>query len=137
MLAPIGLFAQSAFNACKPLVSTFFLAQTRGYKKHMGDCNLAPPAGRSFAVEGRGKFGSTNPNRAYFALKKLIQEGRIRETVKLQSRFESNPKKRRRKAKEAQWRTYYDEVQARVRKGLHMRQRNEEERRALNYKEDY
>jgi hypothetical protein len=115
---------------------SFNLMPMRGFKKHMGDANFSPPQGRSILVSPFAKqpvlsYTANTANRAYFKLRSSLIESKVRETVKLQSRFESNPRRRRRKENEAQWRIYFEEIQKKVRAGLNLKHRMESEQRIL------
>ena len=111
---PIFTLQTNTMNRFHPLFS-----QVRNYKKHTWDS--LRPFGRSVAVTG-------TVNRAYYWLRLVLGESRLRETVRAQERFESNPVRKQRKRKERDWRMYSDQVQRRVRLALHLQQRTREEK---------
>ena len=81
--------------------------------------------GRSFRV-------TSNSNFAFKSLRDLLNESNLRQTVRLQQRFESKPDKRRRKRKENDWRLYLEGVKRNVKKALDLKTRTQEE--SKNYK---
>lgn len=113
--------------------TTVFGQQARGYKKHMGDCNFELAVGRSCAIQSSGQGNFPSASKAYHALKQTLFDEKLREIVRLQSRFESKGDKRRRKSKEAQWRIYKEEVHKRICAGLHAKNRHDQEFRELRY----
>jgi hypothetical protein len=96
----------------------------RTYRKHT--MNPTQDLGRSVKVTG-------NPNRAYAQLRDIINESKVRETVRLQRRFEPNPIKRRRKRKEADWMVYMNGMKRKVLKAFELKTRTELEQQ--NYKQ--
>ncbi|KAJ3028493.1 UNVERIFIED_CONTAM: hypothetical protein HDU68_001561 [Siphonaria sp. JEL0065] len=64
--------------------------------------------GRSVPVRG------LSPAVAYFQLKEILNESKVRATVRAQEWHESNPEKRRRKRKQSDWRKYLEHVKAQV-----------------------
>ncbi|KAJ3285848.1 hypothetical protein HDU79_006986 [Rhizoclosmatium sp. JEL0117] len=55
-----------------------------------------------------------SPSFAYFQLKEILTESKVRETVRYQEWHESKPDKRRRKRKQADWRKYMEHVKSQV-----------------------
>ncbi|KAI8842558.1 peptidase family S49-domain-containing protein [Chytridium lagenaria] len=53
---------------------------------------------------------------AYFKLKSVLQESRVRDVARYQERFERNHDKKRRKTKQAEWRKYLAHVKSQVSK---------------------
>ncbi|KAJ3218196.1 hypothetical protein HDU67_006458 [Dinochytrium kinnereticum] len=51
---------------------------------------------------------------AYFKLKTVLQESRVREMARYQERFERNHDRKRRKQKQAEWRKYLAFVKSQV-----------------------
>ncbi|KAI8908580.1 hypothetical protein EDD86DRAFT_208027 [Gorgonomyces haynaldii] len=94
----------------------------RFFRKHTWD--TLKPAGRSVQVHQ-----GLNANQAYFQLKRILEENRVRETVYRQEYFEPNPVKRQRKRKERDWRMYLAQVNVRIKKALFLKGRTEEEKR--------
>jgi hypothetical protein len=106
-------------------LNVFRSLSIRGYRKHSW-IHADQDLGRSVKVLG-------NPNRAYAQLRDIINESRVRETVRLQSRFEPNPIKRRRKRKENDWNIYMSGMKRNVLKALELKTRTELEQK--NYQQ--
>jgi hypothetical protein len=66
-----------------------------------------------------------NPNRAYAQLRDILNESKVRETIRLQSRFEPKPIKRRRKRKENDWNIYMSGVKRNVLRAFELKSRTE------------
>jgi hypothetical protein len=83
--------------------SLFNLSQQRAYKPHSLEAQLS---GRKQSSVGRSIFVNWSVAHAYMELRNVLQESKVRETVRHQMWFESKHDKRRRKRKEAEWRMY-------------------------------
>ncbi|KAI9332663.1 hypothetical protein BDR26DRAFT_869121 [Obelidium mucronatum] len=81
---------------------------SRAYSPHRPQLLTYRNVGRSVPVRG------LSPALAYFQLKEILAESKVRETVRFQEWFESKPDKRRRKRKEADWRKYLEHVKQQV-----------------------
>ncbi|KAJ3394528.1 Flap-structured DNA-binding and RNA-binding protein [Lobulomyces angularis] len=79
----------------------------RGYRGHISD-NRDFSLGRSIKVKG------TNITQAYFDLKRVLEESKVRETVRYQERFERPTDKRRRKKKESNFRQYMKHMKKQI-----------------------
>jgi gas vesicle protein len=90
-----------------------FMVQHRFYRKHTWQFS---DNDQGFSVKVSG-----NVNRAVRQLRNMVQEARVRDIVRLQSRFESKPDKRRRKRKENDWKLYLEGVQRNVKKALELK----------------
>ncbi|KAJ3152424.1 hypothetical protein HDU86_005604 [Geranomyces michiganensis] len=91
------------------LLATPCLQQSRSYRRHTFE-TLVHEGGSGRSVMTYADKAA----QAYFRLRDVVQESRLRETVRTQERFERNCDKRRRKKKEKQWRTYIRVVKKRV-----------------------
>ncbi|KAJ3017624.1 hypothetical protein HKX48_003448 [Thoreauomyces humboldtii] len=102
-------------------------SQSRGYKPHTWDKeDRFGDRGRSVRCVG------DRATQAYFRLRDIVQESKLREQVRLQERFERNPEKRRRKRKEKEWRTYMKVVKKRVQIAFDLKKRTAIERENYN-----
>ncbi|KAJ3104191.1 hypothetical protein HDU97_009446 [Phlyctochytrium planicorne] len=96
----------------RPTLSSIFLSplckhQQRSYKVHPSPLP-GKHIGRSISAE---KLAIPT---AYFRLKSVLQESRIREIARYQERFERNHDRKRRKQKQAEWRQYMEHVKSQV-----------------------
>ncbi|KAI8821383.1 uncharacterized protein EV422DRAFT_506071 [Fimicolochytrium jonesii] len=104
--------------------SPALLSQRRTYRPH------------TTAEDSQGRSIRTIPDRptqAYARLRDVIQESRLRETVRAQERFERNPDRKRRKRKEKEWRLYLAHVRKKVQIAFHLKTRSALEKQ--NYKD--
>ncbi|KAI8591280.1 hypothetical protein BDZ88DRAFT_412000 [Geranomyces variabilis] len=83
--------------------------QARAYRRHTFE-TLVHEGGSGRSVMTYADKAA----QAYFRLRDVVQESRLRETVRAQERFERNSDKRRRKKKEKQWKAYMRVVRKRV-----------------------
>ncbi|KAJ3293428.1 hypothetical protein HK104_004463 [Borealophlyctis nickersoniae] len=100
----------------------------RYYRRHMW--HVTPPpgnVGRSVAVKGG------NPLQAWNRLRQILDESKIRETAKRQERFERNHDKKRRRAREIEWRWVKLKVSEQVKMAYDLKRRMEQEK--ANYKD--
>ncbi|KAI8894516.1 hypothetical protein BC833DRAFT_604593 [Globomyces pollinis-pini] len=89
----------------------------RTYKKHICDKGNES-LGRSVVVNG-------NPNASYGELRRILQESKVRETIRAQSRFEKAPEARRRKRKERDFDRYLKGVKYQVKAAFDLKVRTE------------
>lgn len=110
------IFSAIKFNTF-PAFNTASFNQQRHFRKHTHvDTDLE--LGRSFNVRG----GRRLPQ-AYSSLKKLLFECKVRDQVRLQSRFESNPARKKRKRRERIWNAYLEGMRNQLKKGVDLRNR--------------
>ncbi|KAI8617010.1 hypothetical protein BC830DRAFT_145983 [Chytriomyces sp. MP71] len=101
--------------------------QVRPYRPHTPPQHPEKSFGRSVPVRGY------SPAFAYFQLKDILVQSKVRETVRYQEWHESNPEKRRRKRKQADWRSYMEFVKKQVVLAKDLAKREKLERE--NYKD--
>ncbi|KAJ3335852.1 hypothetical protein HDU83_009839, partial [Entophlyctis luteolus] len=80
----------------------------RAYRPHTPPLSSSRNTGRSVPVQ------SLTPAPAYFQLRQILFESRVRDLVRYQEFHEPAPEKRRRKRKQADWRKYIEYVKAQV-----------------------
>ena len=91
--------------------------QIRTFKKHSPE-TFAKDTGASIYVH-QGESAKD----AYYRLQRLIRASGVRDTVKMQSRFESNPAKKRRLRRAREWSIYLKGMRLQVKKAADLKKR--------------
>jgi hypothetical protein len=101
-------------------------ATARTFKTHVHD-TMHSSYGRSVTCNN----GNTSTSIVFAAsnLRRILAEGRVRETVRAQSRFERNHDRKRRLRKERDWATYLRHVRTRVQEAWDMKKQSDLARR--------
>ncbi|KAI8921171.1 hypothetical protein DFJ77DRAFT_506819 [Powellomyces hirtus] len=97
------------FLSVFPTTPLATLSQQRFYRRHTYE-TLSHPHGTGRSVQTTGDRAT----QAYFRLRDVVQESKLREIVRAQDRFERSTDKRRRKRKEKEWKAYMRVVKKRV-----------------------
>ncbi|TPX33100.1 hypothetical protein SmJEL517_g03919 [Synchytrium microbalum] len=104
------LAARRILPSCIPL--QYHIA--RHYRVHMP---TTESRGRSVAVK------SNSVTQAYYKLKSILDESKVRQTVRYQERFERKHDRKRRKLGETHWRKYMSYVKGSVKKAWSLKRR--------------
>ncbi|TPX75539.1 hypothetical protein CcCBS67573_g03208 [Chytriomyces confervae] len=100
----------SMFSMVMPTLASTAInsMQTRSYRPHTPPMLSFKNTGRSVPVRG------LSASFAYFQLKEILNESKVRETVRFNEWHERKHDKKRRKRKQADWRKYLEFVKEQV-----------------------